>query len=168
MNYGMISAAGALELGDMLFGLITFIVLLLVVGKFAWKPVVAMMAARQDKITSDLDYADNSRDEAEKLLAQRKSELQSTQTDAVNIINTAKANGEAQSKKIVADAHAEATDLKSKAEADIAQAKQDALNGARDQVADLSVAIASKIIGKELSTSDQQALIDDYIKGLGD
>jgi F-type H+-transporting ATPase subunit b len=127
-----------------------------------------MMAKRQDKITSDLDYADQSRDEAEKLLAQRKSELQNTQADAVKIINTAKANGETQGKKIVADAHAEAADLKTKAEADIAQAKQDALNSARDQVADLSVAIASKIIGKELTAGDQQALIDDYIKGLGD
>ncbi len=168
MINGMISAAAGLTWGDTLFGLSTFIVLMLLVGHFAWNPVTKMMASRQEKITSDLDYADQSRDEADKLLAQRKNELQSTQADAVNIINTAKVNGETQSKKIIADAHAQATDLKTKAEADIAQAKQDALNSARDQVADLSVAIASKIIGKELSAGDQQALIDDYIKGLGD
>jgi F-type H+-transporting ATPase subunit b len=168
MNYGMISAAEGLSLGDTLFGLVVFIVLVILVGHFAWGPVTKMMASRQDKITSDLDYADQSRDEADKLLAQRKDELKSTQSEAASIITNAKTNGENQSKKIVADAHAEAADLKSKAESDIAQAKQDALNDARDQVADLSVAIASKIIGKELSASDQQSLIDDYIKGLGD
>jgi F-type H+-transporting ATPase subunit b len=167
MIYGLIGAAG-LELGDFLFGLLTFIVLMLLVGKFAWKPVVGMMAARQDKITGDLDYADKSRAEAQDLLAKRQSELKNTQAEAVTIVNNAKANGEKQEKEIVAAAHEEASSIKSKAQQDIAQAKQDALNGARDQVADLSVTIASKIIGKSLQAEDQQALIDDYIKGLGD
>ena len=163
MIHGLIGAAG-LELGDMLFTLVTFIVLMLLVGKYAWGPVTKMMAKRQDKITDDLDYADKSRAEAQELLSKRQSELKNTQAEAVSIVNTAKANGEKQSKEIVAQAHAEATDLKAKAQDDIAQAKQDALNGARDQVADLSVTIASKIIGKELNADDQQALIDDYIK----
>ncbi|WP_155286002.1 F0F1 ATP synthase subunit B [Lacticaseibacillus zhaodongensis] len=167
MIHGLIGAAG-LELGDMLFTLVTFIVLMLLVGKYAWGPVTKMMAKRQDKITDDLDYADKSRAEAQELLNKRQSELKNTQAEAVSIVNTAKANGEKQSKEIVAQAHAEASDLKAKAQDDIAQAKQDALNGARDQVADLSVTIASKIIGKELNADDQQALIDDYIKGLGD
>ena len=167
MIHGLIGAAG-LELGDMLFTLVTFIVLMLLVGKYAWGPVTKMMAKRQDKITGDLDYADKSRAEAQELLSKRQSELKNTQAEAVSIVNTAKANGEKQSKEIVAQAHAEATDLNAKAQDDIAQAKQDALNGARDQVADLSVTIASKIIGKELNADDQQALIDDYIKGLGD
>lgn len=167
MIHGLIGAAG-LELGDMLFTLVTFIVLMLLVGKFAWGPVTKMMAKRQDKITGDLDYADKSRADAQKLLDKRQSELKNTQAEAVTIVNTAKANGEKQSKEIVAKAHDEATSLKAKAQDDIAQAKQDALNGARDQVADLSVTIASKIIGKELNADDQQALIDKYIKGLGD
>lgn len=167
MIFGMITAAG-LELGDTLFGIMTFIVLMLLVGKFAWKPVTAMMAARQDKISDDLDYADKSRNEAAALLEKRQSELKNTQSEAVAILNTAKENGEKQSKEIVAAAHAEASDIKTKAQQDIAQAKQDALNGARDQVADISLTIASKMIGKSLKADDQQALIDDYIKGLGD
>lgn len=167
MIFGMITAAG-LELGDFLFGIMTFIVLMLLVGKFAWKPVTAMMAERQDKISGDLDYADKSRSEAQALLEKRQSELKNTQSEAVSILNTAKENGEKQSKEIVAAAHEEASDIKTKAQQDIAQAKRDALNSARDQVADISLTIASKMIGKSLQAEDQQALIDDYIKGLGD
>lgn len=167
MMFGTISAA-ALELGDFLFGLVTFICLMLLVGKFAWKPVTKMMNDRQSKITGDLDYADKSKNEAKELLEKRQGELKNTQAEAVSILNTAKANGEKQSKEIVASAHEEASSIKNKAQSDIAQAKADALNGARDQVADLSVTIASKIIGKSLNADDQQALIDDYIKGLGD
>ncbi|WKF84816.1 F0F1 ATP synthase subunit B [Lacticaseibacillus pantheris] len=168
MLHGMIFAAAGLEVGDMLFDLATFIVLMVLVGKFAWGPVTKMMAKRQEKITGDLDYADQAKSDADKLLAQRQSELQNTQAEAVSIVNTAKTNGQKQSKAIVDAAHKDAADLKTKAAAEIAQSKQDALNGARDQVADLSITIASKIIGKELKAEDQQSLIDDYIKGLGD
>ena len=86
MMFGTISAA-ALELGDFLFGLVTFICLMLLVGKFAWKPVTKMMNDRQSKITGDLDYADKSKNEAKELLEKRQGELKNTQAEAVSILN---------------------------------------------------------------------------------
>ncbi|KRL53391.1 F0F1 ATP synthase subunit B [Lacticaseibacillus manihotivorans] len=156
------------SLGDMLFLLVAFAVLMVLVGKFAWGPVTKMMGERSDKINNDLDYAENARTEAQALAEKRQAELKNSQADAVKIVSTAKQNGEKQRQEIVDAAHAEVATLKSNAQQDIAQQKADALNSAKDDVAELSLAIATKIIGKELNADDQQALIDGYIKGLGD
>lgn len=155
-------------LGDMLFLLVTFAVLLFLVGKFAWGPVTKMMAKRQNKIEHDLDYAESSRNEAEQLAAKRQAELQNSQADAVKIVNTAKENGEKQRQKLMDQANNDVATLKKNAQQDIAQQRQDALTSAKDDVAEISLAIATKIIGKELNADDQQALIDSYIKNLGD
>ncbi len=83
-------------------------------------------------------------------------------------MNTAKENGEKQRQELVQAAHNEVATLKANAQQDIAQERTDALNSAKNDVAEISLAIATKILGKELKAEDQQALIDDYIKGLGD
>ncbi|WP_225047094.1 F0F1 ATP synthase subunit B [Lacticaseibacillus kribbianus] len=154
--------------GDMLFTVFTFAVLLVLVGLVAWKPVTAIMAARQEKIESDLDYADNARQEAKELAAKRQAELKNSKADAVKIVNTAKENGEKQRQELVSAAKSEAETLKTNAHKDIAQERQDALNNAKNDVADLSLAIAKKIIGKELDADTQAELINSYIKDLGD
>ncbi len=70
-------------------------------------------------------------------------------------------------KKIVEDARNEASNLKSSAEKDIEQQRQEALANSRKDVASLSVEIATKIISKELNADDQKDLVDSYIEGLG-
>ncbi|WP_262314768.1 F0F1 ATP synthase subunit B [Lacticaseibacillus parakribbianus] len=154
--------------GDMLFTIVTFAVLLVLVGLVAWKPVTAIMLARQEKIEGDLDYADNARKEAKELAEKRQAELKNSKADAVKIVNTAKENGEKQRQELVSAAKSEADTLKLNAHKDIAQERQDALNNAKNDVADLSLAIAKKIIGKELDADTQSELIDSYIKDLGD
>lgn len=154
--------------GDTLFLLAAFAVLLVLVGIFAWKPVTKIMAERQDKIDSDLDYADQTRQDAQKMAAQREAELKSSKEDAVKIVSQAKENGEAQRQQLVANAQAEVTKLKANADKDIAQQRQDALNAAQKDVASLSLAIAEKLIAKELDPAAQQTLIDQYISELGD
>ena len=69
---------------------------------------------------------------------------------------------------MVAQATADAAGIREKAKAEAAQAKADALNEARDEVADLSVTIAEKVIAKNLSAADQKDLVDQFIKGLND
>ena len=80
----------------------------------------------------------------------------------------AKSNAQNTSKEIVANANEDAAAIRKKANEDAAQAKADALNSARDQVADISVAIAEKVIAKNLSAKDQKDLVDQFIKGLDD
>ncbi|MFD1393902.1 F0F1 ATP synthase subunit B [Lacticaseibacillus jixianensis] len=154
--------------GDTLFLLAAFAVLLVLVGIFAWKPVTKIMADRQDKIDSDLDYADSKRQEAQKMADQREAELKSSKEDAVKIVTSAKENGEKQRATLVEQAQGEVATLKANAAKDIEQQRADALAAAKNDVADLSLAIAEKLIAKELDPNAQQHLIDQYINELGD
>ena len=166
MFSNLIVGASASYLGDSLFVLVVFIILVALVGKFAFGPVSKMMQERSDKITNDLDSAAQSREDAAKLAAQRATELKSSKSEAVEIVNTAKQNGEKQREGMITLAQEEVQTLKQNAKKDIEQSRLDALNSARDDVAQLSIEIASKLIKKELSVADQKSLINSYIEGL--
>jgi F-type H+-transporting ATPase subunit b len=166
MFSNLIVGASEAYLGDSLFVLVVFIILVALVGKFAFGPVSKMMQARSDKITNDLDNAAQSREDAAKLAAQRATELKNSKSEAVEIVNTAKQNGEKQREGMVTLAQEEVQTLKQNAKKDIEQSRLDALNSVRDDVAQLSIEIASKLIKKELSVTDQKSLINSYIEGL--
>ncbi|APT19065.1 ATP synthase F0, B subunit [Amylolactobacillus amylotrophicus DSM 20534] len=159
-------AGMALELGDMLFYLLTFAILMILVGKFAWGPVTAMMEKRREQVTYDLDHAADLNKKATELVAAKTQALQNSKNEAVEIIANAKTNGENHKQKLLNDADKEAAEIREKANVAAVKAKEDALKEARAQVADLSVTIAEKLIQKELSEADQSELIDSFIKGL--
>lgn len=161
-------ASDGLALGNMLFLLIAFVILMLLLKKFAWGPVVKMMDDRANKVAHDLDSAEDARQQAEKLSKERQEQLMAARTDANKIVADAKKSADAQGKKIVADAQTIAQTLKDRAATQIEQDRLKAMTSAKNDVADLSVTIAQKIIQKELKLDDQKALIDAYIDGLGE
>lgn len=164
-SYSVVGAQ--LYVGDMLFVMLTFLVLMWLIKLVAWKPVTKMMQDRSDKIVNDIDSAKESRTKAAELAQKRQAELDKTRDDANGIINNAKQTGQRQREQIVEDARNEASNLKSSAEKDIEQQRQEALANSRKDVASLSIDIASKIISKELNEDDQKGLVDSYIEGLG-
>ena len=153
--------------GDFLFYLIMFIIMLLIVKHFAWGPVTKMMDKRATKISNDIDSAEKARKEAEDLAAKRQTALENSRTKAAGIIDRAKQNGEQQKASIVNAANEEVKTMKVNAKKDIQQEKQDALSSVKNDVAELSIEIASKIIQKELTPESQKELVDSYIEGLG-
>ena len=153
--------------GDFLFYLIMFIIMLLIVKHFAWGPVTKMMDKRATKISNDIDSAEKARKEAEDLAAKRQTALENSRTEAAGIIDRAKQNGEQQKASIVNAANEEVKAMKVNAKKDIQQEKQDALSSVKNDVAELSIEIASKIIQKELTPESQKELVDSYIEGLG-
>ncbi|WP_462270283.1 F0F1 ATP synthase subunit B [Ligilactobacillus agilis] len=153
--------------GDFLYYLVLFIILMALIKKFAWGPATEMMEKRATKIATDIDAAEESRKKAENLAQKREEALQASRTEASEIINRAKQNGEQQKATIVSAAHDEVVTMKANAKKDIQQERQEALASVKNDVAELSIEIASKIIQKELSAADQKALVDSYIEGLG-
>ncbi|KRK10799.1 ATP synthase B chain [Ligilactobacillus pobuzihii E100301 = KCTC 13174] len=137
------------------------------VGHFAWNPIQNMLQKRADKISNDLDSAEGARLKAEKLAKQREDALSESHNEANQIVTRAKDNAEHQRSAIVQKANDDVTTLKSHAQEDISRQKQEALDGVRNDVAELSIEIASKVIEKELTVDDQKELIDKYIEGLG-
>lgn len=145
----------------------SFVLLLVLLKIFAWDSISAIMKKREDKIANDLDSAEKSRIEAAKLEEERRLQLVSSQTEAAEIIKNARDSGESSRQAILKDVEETVTQMRDKARIDIANERQAALSTVKDEVADLSLQIAEKILNQELSLESHKALIDQCIDGLG-
>ncbi|PLS18337.1 ATP synthase F0 subunit B [Bacillus sp. M6-12] len=154
--------------GDIIFQLVIFIILLALVKKFAWGPLMGIMKQREEFIANEITAAEASRAEASKLLEEQRELLKQSRVEAGQLIENAKKQGEAQREDIITTARAEAERLKESARREIVQEKEKAVSALREQVASLSVLIASKVIEKELSEADQEKLIKEYIQEAGE
>ncbi|MDK2844068.1 MULTISPECIES: F0F1 ATP synthase subunit B [Enterococcus] len=153
-------------LGDLIVVTLSFLILLLALKKFAWSSISEIMNKRADKIANDLDNAEKSRNEAEKLAAKRQEQLMNSRSEAADIIKNAKDSGEQSRQNILRETQLEVSRLKEKAQADISQEREHTMNAIKDDVALLSIQIAEKILNKEISTETHEALINQYIEGL--
>ncbi|WP_079711007.1 F0F1 ATP synthase subunit B [Paraliobacillus ryukyuensis] len=159
---------GDLEIGTIIFSLLSFALLLLLLKRFAWGPLMNKMEERENYIANELDVAEKNRLEAEKASKEANEKLMQTRQEAQSIIEEARKAGTKQEETIIEAARKAANDIKQQAQADIKQEKEQAIQALQDQVASLSVQIATKVIEKEINAEDQERLISDYMKQLGE
>lgn len=145
----------------------SFVLLLILIKRFAWDSISAILKKREETIANDLDSAERSRIEAVKLEDQRKIQLHNSRSEAAEIIKQAKDSGEVIRQAIMTDAKEEASQMKEKAQTAIALEKQTAMLSIKDEVADLSLQIAEKILVQELSLENHQTLIDQCLDNIG-
>jgi F-type H+-transporting ATPase subunit b len=145
----------------------SFVLLLILIKRFAWDSISAILKKREETIANDLDSAERSRIEAVKLEDQRKVQLNNSRSEAAEIIKQAKDSGEVSRQAIMTDAKEEASQMKEKAQTAIALEKQTAMLSIKDEVADLSLQIAEKILVQELSLENHQTLIDQCLDNIG-
>ncbi len=154
--------------GTALYQLVVFIVLFLLLRKYALGPLMSVMEARQRKISSDIAAAEKNRDEAVKLIEEQKAELKVARQDAAKILENARLSAEKQADDIVVKAKEEAEQFKKNAQMDINREKEQAMSALREQVGALSVMLATKIIEKELDNNQQEKLVSDFLKEVGE
>lgn len=154
--------------GDIIFQLIMFLILLALLKKFAWGPLMGIMKQREDHIAGEINAAEQSRIESSKLLEEQRELLKQARNEAQVLIENAKKQGDVQREEIIVAARAESERVKESAKREIEQQKEQAVAAIREQVASLSVLIASKVIEKELSAADQEKLINEYIQEAGE
>lgn len=162
------ASAGVFNGGDVIFTIFTFILLMLLVKKFAWGPLMGMMQTREAHIANQIDEAEKSRLEAKKHLEEQRDLLKEARNEAQNLIENAKKQAEIQRQEITEAALEESNRMKETAKVEIEQQKDQAVAAIREQVATLSVLIASKVIEKELTAADQDKLINEYIQEAGE
>lgn len=163
-----LTIGAAVNGGTIIAQLLIFLILLALLRKFAWGPLMGIMKQREEHIASEIEIAEKNRAEAQEFLAQQQSELKKTREEAQAMIENAKKLGENQGKEIITAAKEEAERIKKEAVAEIGREKEAAINSLKEQVASLSVMIASKVIEKELDEKAQEALINDYLKEVGE
>lgn len=164
----LVLGAGGLNLGDMITQLFFFIVLLVLLRMFAWGPLMNMMKEREDYVANEINTAEKSREEAQRMQRDASEELKKTRQDAQSIIEDARKTAGQQERDILESARSEAERIKESAREEIGQEKEKAIQALKDQVASMSVMIASKVIEKELSEQDQEKLINEYIDEAGE
>ena len=146
----------------------SFILLLVLIKKFAWSNITSIFEERAEKIASDIDRAEEARQKAEVLAQKREDELAGSRKEAKTIIENAKETAEKSKASILADAKLEAGRLKEKANQEIAQNKAEAVQSVKGEVADLTISLAGKIISQNLDGHAHKELIDQYIDQLGE
>ena len=153
--------------GLLLWTVITFVVLLLLLWKTAWKPIVEALDARAEKIRGDIDQADKSRQEAEKVLAEHKELMSNAKEESAKIIAQGREEAEKVKNEIIEKAQTEAKDMAERVKKEIAMAKDSALAELKTEVVNISTEIASKIIDKDLKPEDQNALVSEALNKIG-
>ncbi|WP_428910101.1 F0F1 ATP synthase subunit B [Niallia sp. Krafla_26] len=167
-NHFVLGASTGFNSGDAIFQLVMFIILLAVIKKFAWGPLMGMMKQREEFVASEIENAEKSRKEAADYLEQQRALLKEARSEAQGLIENAKKQAEVQREEIIVSARSEANRLKESAKLEIEQQKEQAVAAIKEQVTSLSVLIASKVIEKELSEKDQEKFINDYIQEVGE
>jgi len=149
--------------GLLLWTIITFLVLLLILWKAAWKPIVEALDARAEKVRGDIESAEKNRLETERLLAQHRDLMGKSKEEAAQIIAEGRSDAEALKNSILEKANAEAKDVIERAKREISMAKDKALSELKSDVVALSTEIASKVIAKNLNPDDQKAFIEEAV-----
>lgn len=150
------------------YQLIVFFILLMLLKKYAFGPIIGMMQKREEHIANQITSAEKNREEAEKYLAEQREEIQKARSEAQSIIANAKKLSEQQTDDMIQSAKVEAERMKESALAEIKREKEQAVSALREQVASLSVLVATKVIEKELDEKAQAKLIEDYLKEVGE
>ena len=148
--------------------IINFAILVVGLKVFLYKPVCNMLDSRREEVINNLNSAEEAKLEAQKLKDEYAAQIQNARAEAQDIINQAAKIGEQTKADIVTEAREEASRLTAKAQAEIAREKTEALNEIRNEIADLAVLAASKVVGKTIDVADHQNMVDNFVKEVGE
>ena len=151
-----------------LFTLLNTLTVIFVGTKFLFKPIMKIIADRQKEIDDMYSEAGAAKAEAKAMEAEYKEKLSNAMETGERIVKEATVRGQAKEEQIIRQANEEASAMLRKAEADIAMEKKKAVNDAKDEISGMAIAIAEKVVGRELNAADQGKLIDDFINELGE
>ncbi|WP_314077556.1 F0F1 ATP synthase subunit B [uncultured Granulicatella sp.] len=153
-------------LGDTLVVLISIILLLFLVKYFAWDKIEAMLEARRQKISKDLDEAEKKRKAAEEIQANAKEIIHNAEAKGQEILNTTREAASKMQDEMIKEGRDVVSRMKLDGQREVDSMKQRALAQMQDQIVDLSVQLASQILNKELTEQTHQDVIESFIEGL--
>lgn len=145
---------------QLLMQAINFVILMVVLGKFLYKPILKSLDARRKKIEEGLTYAEKARIEAEKAEKKKAELLARAKDEGRRIVEESKKAGKQLEEEIVAKAHDEAEAMLEKAKQDIEQARMDMQKGVQKDAVELATNMLGRVMPQVLSTGAQKAIVD--------
>jgi len=150
--------------GLFIWTILTFLVLLGLLGKFAWKPLLAALDSRHELIKKSLDDADKAKQELERLQQDSREIISEARVEAQSIVAKSRSEAEKLKGEMRQKAKEEADSIVRSAEKQIQVETEKAIAEIRGEVVDLSLLVASRLVKKNLSKEDNQSLIEESLK----
>ncbi len=156
----------AVDFGLSVWTLLTFATLLFILAKFAWKPLLGALDAREKSIQDNIDEAKRQRDEADALLAQYREQLAEGRRQAQAVVAESRAAAETLRKELEAKARDETQAMLANARREIEREREAAVEAVRRESVDVALAVASRLLGERLDAGRDRQLAMDYIDDL--
>lgn len=154
------------DVGNAIWTLVIFVVLIVVLGKFAWGPMLGALKQRENFIRHSLEQAKDDRESAEKMVQEYTARLEAAHSEAKKILEEGREGGERIRLRMEGDARDESERMVERARREIELAKQAAIKDIYAETAGLATAIASRIMKRELDASDHERLIAESLEEL--
>ena len=142
---------------------VVFVLFLLLAMKFVWPHILKGLDQRDQKLRDDLEAADEARKQAKAALAEYEQELSSARNEAGAMIAKARTDAKAAAEELRANNTRELAEMKKTATNEIEAAKLAAIVELHAEASTLAIAIASRVLGREISSTDQQSLVDESL-----
>lgn len=158
----------SIDVGSMLFTLINTLILFLLLKKFLFGRVNAVMEARQQDVADTYQHADDAMEHAKKMEADYTVLMAEAKNESAELIKDATKKAQSRSDELLTEARQEAAAVMSRANEEIEQEKKRAKAQLRDEISDLAVQVAEKVVERDLNQADHERLISDFIDNVGD
>lgn len=152
--------------GLIIWTIITFVLLVFVLGKFAWKPLLQALHSREQEIADALRKAEEAKKEAERMIQENKTAMEKANNETARLIAEGRAIAEQLKSDVVAKAHENAKKMIEQAKDEIGRERDAAVQQLRSEVADLAVTAAEKILDESLDSPKQKKMIDTVMQQL--
>ena len=150
--------------GLIVWTIITFVVVLVLLRAFAWKPLLYALTSREEKIRTALQESEAAQQEARRLLEENKRQLSLAEEQSRRIIKEGRDMGEKLKSEIIEKAHQSTEHMVQQAKDEIRREKESVLSQLRTEVADLAILAAGKILDANLDSAKNRQLVDTVIK----
>lgn len=150
--------------GTIFWTVLTFILLLLILKKYAWKPMLKMLEDRENKIKVALYQAEQDQKEAAKLLEEQRALLEKARRDSIELMNETKKSAESTRRELIEHARMEADRILERARHEIDLSKDAAIQEIKQYATEIAILAAQKVVGETLSAEQHLKLIDKYVK----
>ena len=156
------------DVWTMLFTWVNMLILFTVMKKFLFKPVMNILDQRDAEIKKIYDDANDANEKAVTLEKEYSEKMAQARDDAGEIIKQATLTAQKREKEIIESAHEQVAAMTRRAETQIAQERKKAYQEIKEEISDISVAIAGKMVQREITAADHEALISQFIENVGE
>ena len=157
-----------INLGYLISQIINFLLLLVILRVFLYKPIVNMLDKRRETIRTDLEEAEAARSQAEAAKQEYEKQLEEAREERRSMLAQAREQADTMREEILEKARGEARDLVAKTEEEMVTLRRQAVAGAQGEIVELAMAAASKVVGESLDEQAQRRLIQEFIAEVGD